>query len=83
MICTLWQSSRILLKNLYEIQNKFYAKGEVYIKITGETDAVPISNLTYKNELGFIMTLLQREKKGKKRRAVSSNFEVTKLKKLL
>ena len=33
--------------------------------------------------LELATTLLQREKKGKKRRAVSSNFEVTKLKKLL
>jgi uncharacterized protein YegL len=47
-----WQSSRILLKNLYDIQSRFKINGKVYIKITGETDAVPVSNLIYKGEFG-------------------------------
>lgn len=47
-------STEILLRNLYNLEQNFNINGDVYIKITGETDAVPINNVIYRGEFGTI-----------------------------
>lgn len=47
-----WRSNRILLLNLLDLQRKFDVNGEIYIKVTGETDAYEVQDLTYKGEFG-------------------------------
>ena len=47
-------SSKILLASLQNLGQNFKIAGEVYIKVIGETDAVPINNVIYRGELGAI-----------------------------
>lgn len=50
-----WRSNRILLLNLLDLQRKFEVRGEIYVKVTGETDAYEVTDLTYKGEFGQLI----------------------------
>lgn len=50
-----WKSSRILLLNLFDLQRKFQINGGIYLKVTGETDAFQVSDLTYNGEFGQLI----------------------------